>query len=212
VDGDLADWKDAEAIQWDAGSQRVIKAKARRDAANLYLAYDVPDTSPMVNNGTDHQLLFATGDCIDFWLRTDPTSDAKQPVKGDIRLLFSIYQGKPLAVLFEQKAAQKEQPFDFRSPARNIPFDRVEILPGAKVVFKRSLMGYTFEASIPVEEIGHALPDGATIGDAGVIFSDVAGNESLQRSCWSNKSTNITDDIPDEAMLAPDKWGKVMVR
>jgi hypothetical protein len=211
IDGDLADWKADKAVQWDAGSKRIIKAKVSRDADNLYLAYEVPDTTPMINNGPDYQLLFESGDCIDFWLRTDAKNETKSPIRGDIRLMFSVYKGKPVAVLMEQKAAQKKNPFDFRSPARSIPFDRVEILTGAKVVFKRSLMGYTFEASVPVKEIVHKLPGGTTIGDAGVIFSDVDGNESLQRSCWSNKSTNITDDIPDEAMLAPDKWGKVVV-
>jgi hypothetical protein len=211
IDGDLADWKADKAVQWDAGSKRIVKAKVRRDAEHLYFAYEVPDTTPMINNGPDYQLLFESGDCVDFWLRTDAKNETKSPIKGDIRLLFSVYKGKPVAVLFEQKAAQKKNPFDFRSPARNIPFDRVEILSGAKIAFKRSLMGYTFEASVPVKEIGHALPDGATIGDVGVIFSDVDGNESLQRSCWSNKTTNITDDIPDEAVLAPANWGKVVV-
>jgi hypothetical protein len=211
IDGDLADWKGDAAIQWDAGGNRVIKAMARRDEANLYLAYEVPDTTPMINNGPDYQLLFTTGDCLDFWLRTDPKTDAKQPAQGDVRLMLSVYKGKPVAVLFEQKAAQKKQPFGFSSPAETVPFDRVEILPGAKVVFKWTLLGYTCEAAIPLTEIGLTLPAGETIGDAGVCFSDVNGNASVQRSCWSNKETGNTDDYPAESRLMPAKWGKVVM-
>lgn len=211
VDGDIADWKSDEAIQWDAGGNRVIKAMARRDEANLYLAYEVPDTTPMINNGPDYQLLFTTGDCLDFWLRTEPKADAKQPVQGDIRLMLSVYKGKPVAVLFEQKAAQKKQPFGFSSPAETVPFDRVEILPGAKVVFNRTLLGYTCEAAIPLKEIGLPLPAGETIGDVGVCFSDVNGNASTQRSCWSNKETGNTDDYPAESRLIPGNWGKVVL-
>jgi hypothetical protein len=208
------------AIQWDAGGSRMIKVMARRDEANLYLAYDVPDTTPMINNGPDYQLLFTTGDCVDFWLRTDPKTDAKQPAQGDIRLMLSVYKGKPgsgepgrtVAVLFEQKAAQEKQPFGFSSPAETVPFDRVEILAGAKVVFNRTLTGYTCEAAIPIKDIGHPLPAGDTIGDAGVCFSDVNGNASLQRSCWSNKETGNTDDYPAESRLMPGNWGKVVVK
>lgn len=211
VDGDLADWKNDMAIQWEAGAGRAIKAMARRDETNLYLAYEVPDTTPMINNGPDHQLLFTTGDCVDFWLRIGPRADAKQPVQGDMRLMLSVYKGNPVAVLFEQKAAQKKQPFEFRSPAAATRFDRVEILPGAKVVFNRMLLGYTCEAAIPLKEIGHALPAGETIGDAGVCFSDVNGKASIQRSCWSNKETGITDDYPAESRLMPGNWGKVVL-
>ena len=211
IDGDLADWKADEAIEWNAGSKRIIKAMARRDDANLYLAYEVPDTTPMINNGPDYQLLFTTGDCADFWLRTDPKADAGNPLPGDIRLLFSVQKGQPVAVLFEQNAAREKQPFGFSSPAENVPFGRVEILPSAKVVFKRTLLGYTCEASVPLQEIGHSLPVGETIGDAGICFSDVAGNASLQRSCWSNKETGNTDDYPSESRLSPRNWGKVVL-
>ena len=211
IDGALADWKADEAIEWNAGSKRIIKAMARRDDANLYLAYEVPDTTPMINNGPDYQLLFTTGDCADFWLRTDPKADAGNPLPGDIRLLFSVQKGQPVAVLFEQNAAREKQPFGFSSPAENVPFGRVEILPSAKVVFKRTLLGYTCEASVPLQEIGHSLPVGETIGDAGICFSDVAGNASLQRSCWSNKETGNTDDYPCDSRLSPRNWGKVVL-
>jgi hypothetical protein len=211
IDGDLADWKTDAAIEWDAGGKRIIKAMARRDQANLYLAYEVPDTTPMINSGPDHQLLFTTGDSVDFWLRTDPRADGGNPVPGDIRLLLSMHKGKPVAVLYEQKAAREKQPFGFSSPAENVPFDRVEILPGAKVVFSRKLVGYACEAAIPLQEIGHALPAGETIGDAGICFSDVAGNVSLQRSCWSNRETGNTDDYPSESRLTPRNWGKVVL-
>jgi hypothetical protein len=117
-----------------------------------------------------------------------------------------------VAVLFEQKAAQEKQPFGFSSPAETVPFDRVEILAGAKVVFNRTLTGYTCEAAIPIKDIGHPLPAGDTIGDAGVCFSDVNGNASLQRSCWSNKETGNTDDYPAESRLMPGNWGKVVVK
>ena len=32
--------------------------------------------------------------------------------------------------------------------------------------------------------------------------------QTLQRAYWSNKATGITADVPSEAMLTPQLWGK----
>ena len=42
--------------------------------------------------------------------------------------------------------------------------------------------------------------------DIGVLRGD--GMQTTQRVYWSNKGTAITSDVPSEAMLTPNLWGK----
>jgi len=43
-------------------------------------------------------------------------------------------------------------------------------------------------------------------GDIGVLRGD--GAQTLQRVYWNNKATAITSDVPSEAELTPELWGK----
>ena len=56
----------------------------------------------MRNGGADWRSLFISGDCVDLMLQTDPKADPKRrnPAPGDERLLFTLFQDKPVAVLY----------------------------------------------------------------------------------------------------------------
>ena len=45
-----------------------------------------------------------------------------------------------------------------------------------------------------------------TEADLGLLRGN--GFETIQRAYWSNKATAITADVPSEAMLAPQLWGR----
>jgi hypothetical protein len=213
VDGDLKDWDLTKGVSWETGAGQKAAAALRHDGKKLYLAWKVDDTSPMVNAGTDYTLLFKTGDCVDLWLGTDPKAPADRaaPVAGDIRLLFSVMDAKPVAVLYRAVVADTKTPVEFRSPMRVVKIDQVDKLAAAEIKVARDVTGYTLEAAVPLAALG-LVPEKAELrGDIGVILSDAAGARANQRSYLHNKATNIVMDVPDEAMFHVGKWGKVVV-
>jgi len=179
------------------------------DDKNLYAFFSVTDPTPMVNDGNDFQKLFKTGDMVD--IQISPQSNKKsQPQSGDMRLMLGNYQGKAVAVMAKQVDNNKN-PVDshlYRSPVMGITFDTVKKLENAKVVIGKSVTGYTIEASIPLADIGLTAQAGTLVtGDVGIITSDSTGTKDSARIYYYNKDTGLTDDLPGEAILHPDKWG-----
>jgi hypothetical protein len=43
-------------------------------------------------------------------------------------------------------------------------------------------------------------------GDIGVLRGD--GDRTVQRAYWHNKATGLTSDVPSEAELTPQLWGR----
>jgi hypothetical protein len=215
VDANLADAGMGEAVALDAGAGRTAKATLAYDDANLYIAFDVQDDSPMKNGGKDFALLFKTGDACDVMLAADPNADPKRtrPAKGDLRLLFSEMEGKPLCVLYEPAVREGDkQPRQFSSPTGSEPFERVVVVKEAQVAIQRTQKGYALEAAVPLKAIGFAPKPGTmTRGDVGVIFSDPGGSRNVLRAYYANKDTAIVNDIPSEVRLTPDKWGVLRI-
>jgi len=215
VDGDLGEWDRSWAAIIDAGAGRIARAALAYDEENLYAAFYVQDDSPMRNGGKEFAMLFKTGDACDLFLGTDPLADPKRtkPVAGDIRLLFSSMEDKPVCVLYEPFARGGEQaPRLFTSPTGVESFDRVELLKAAKVAIRRTSEGYTLEAAVPLSAIGFApQPSASYKGDLGVIWSDEGGSRNVLRACYFNKDTAIVNDIPTEARLQPGNWGQIVV-
>jgi hypothetical protein len=221
IDGDLTEWDLKKGVSWETGPGRQASAALRHDGKKLYLAWKVDDTNPMVNFGDDYTLLFKSGDCVDLWLGTDPKAPADRgnPVPGDIRLLFSVMEGKPgsgepgrtVAVLYRAVVPGTKTPVEFRSPARVVRIDQVEKLADAEIKVTRDVTGYTLEAAVPLAALGLAPEKAELRGDIGVVLSDAAGARANQRSYFYNKASNIVMDIPEEAMFHVGKWGKVVV-
>ena len=99
---DLGDWSLSAGVAMDGGNGRAAEVALGRDAQKLYLAYQVHERRPMQNGGADWQTLFATGDCVDLMLATDLKADPnrRSAAPGDLRLLFTLFQGRPVAVLY----------------------------------------------------------------------------------------------------------------
>jgi hypothetical protein len=155
--------------------------------------------------------MFITGDCVDLMLRTDAAATAGAPVKGDLRLLFTVKGGKPLAVLYEPVSpdAPKAERGGFSSPWRVVQMDRVRSVE-VPVTLKLIPGGYAVTAAVPLSLLGTESLKGKVLrGDFGVLGSDSAGQECTSRNYWSNKNTNNTNDIPDEVMLTPALWGEL---
>jgi hypothetical protein len=210
VDGDLSDWKMPDGATLDGGNGHTAEVALGRDAANLYLAYRVHEPNPMRNGGSDWQTLFTTGDCVDLMLQTDPKADPhrRAAAAGDERLLFSEFQGQPIAVLYRPVAPGAGTPVSLSTAS----FDEIIKLDSAKVAIQRDATHgfYTLEASVPLKDI-HLDPKSAddVRGDVGVVYADDSGHSRSQRLYYYNQQTAMVNDLPTEARLQPDQWGKI---
>ena len=211
IDGDLSDWDLNNGASLDGGNGKTADVALGRDANNLYLAYRVHEPNgPMRNGGADWRSLFVSGDCVDLMLQTDPKADPHRhaAVTGDERLLFSIFQGKPIAVLYRPVAAGITSPVALAS-AR---IDQVIRLDSARIGIKGdpSHNIYAVEASVPLKDLGlnpKAMDD--LRGDEGVIFADETGRSRSLRLYYYNHQTQMVDDLATEATLQPNEWGKI---
>ncbi len=193
----------------DAGSK--FRFALGHDRENLYLAYDVTADRPFQNNGQIMKQMFNTGDSVDLMFGVNPSADPHRKAgPGDNRLLLTLRDGKPLAVLYKQVDPKRTWPVAFVSPSRAIYFGNVIELPDLKMAVTRSQTGYVLTASVPLATLGINPDSAATylIGDVGVIFGSESGNGARLRLYWANKATAITSDIPSEAALMPENWGR----
>ena len=216
IDGDLSDWNLNNGASLDGGNGRTADIALGRDAQNLYLAYRVHEpTPPMRNGGADWRSLFISGDCVDLMLQSDPKADPHRRTTspGDERLLVSVFQGKPIAVLYRPSVSGAMGP-GTPSPVNlaSARIDQIVRLDAARVAIKRDEAHklYTVEVSAALRDLNL---DPKTIdqvrGDAGVIFADNTGGSRSLRLYYYNHDTAIVDDLATEATLQPNDWGEI---
>jgi len=212
VDGDLKEWTGAPVAKWDQNGKFPVTVWSSRDEQNLYLAYQVEDVSPFVNQGRQWSTLFATGDTVDFQFATDADANPKRnaPVPGDKRVMIAPFEDKPTVVLFEHRKPGGTHPIEFTSPWRGEKVDHVEQLTDAKVAVQRHRGSYVVEVMLPLDKLGWKIEPGTIYrSDFGVTFGDPEGKETQLRSYWANPATMLVDDIPGEIMLHPAMWGEI---
>ncbi|MBI3882335.1 MAG: hypothetical protein HY301_20040, partial [Verrucomicrobia bacterium] len=220
VDGKLDDWSGA---QWAVIDKRGVKAWFNSDSkpydvsaalcvaeGKLFAAFRTGDQILLKNSGELPNALFKTGGALDLMLGTDANADPKRtsPVAGDLRLLVTQVEGKPRALIYRAVIAgtRERDRVPFASPWRTIYFDRVEDV--SRSVTLADADG-NFEFAIPLAALGLRAEAGANFrGDVGVLRG--SGGQTLQRIYWSNKATGITADVPSEAVLTPQLWGRMV--
>ena len=212
IDGDLSDWNLDRGVSLRAGDGRAAEVALGRDARYLYLAYKIHEPKPLRNGGADWQTLFASGDCADLTLATDPAADPhrRAAAPGDLRLLLSVFQGQPIAVLYRPVVPGTGSPVSI-STAR---IDRVVRLDSAKISLRRdAAQGLaTLEAAIPLADLGIDAKRTADLyGDVGVIFADQSGRSRSLRLYYYNRHTEMVSDVPTEATLQPSQWGTLLL-
>ncbi len=216
VDGKLDDWagsdwasidKSGVAANFDSNSKPYDVAGAVTIAGDrLYAAWRTGDANLLRNTGEVSNAPFKTGGALDLMLGANPAADAKRPnpVEGDARLLITQVKGKTLAMLYRAVVPGTKEPVPFSSPWRTINIDRVDDISD-KVQFASADGNY--EISIPIAALNLKADAGQSIkGDIGILRGN--GFQTLQRVYWSNKATGITADVPSEAQLTPQLWGK----
>lgn len=213
VDGKIDEWKSADWVDIDkSGVKAYFNANTKPyDVTGavsiaedrLYAAWKTGAETPLKNSGEMPLAPFKTGDALDLML--GPGGDRKKPIAGDMRLLVTIVNKKPIAMLYRPvvPGTKDADKVPFSSPWRTITFDKVEDV-SSLIEFAESDGNY--EISIPLASLGIKPTSGAKIkGDIGVLRGN--GNETTARVYWHNKATGIVSDVPDEAMLNPALWG-----
>ena len=207
-------WGEGRQAKWSFDGNSGAKATWSYDDTHLYVAFDsVKDATPMINGGKDWRQLFKTGDSVVFDIRTNPDEESDEVKPGDLRLLFSVFDGKPLAVLYRYRVPGTRDPVEFSSGLGTTHVDEVRILKEANVAFDRRADGYTARAAIPLADLEWAIEPGKSYpGDFGVIYSDRAGQANVLRMFWANPVTSFVNDMSLEAMIEPRFWGRFEVK
>ncbi len=199
-------------VTLNGGDGRAAQVVLGRDANNLYLSYKVSEKNPMRNGGSDWQMLFTTGDCVDLMLQSDSNANPnrRDAAAGDERLLFSMFQDKPVAVLYRPVVPGASSPVRLANAA----FDQLTKLDSAQVAIQRDANGgfYTVQATVPLKDLGlESKPAGDLRGDVGVIFADDSGKGRALRLYYYNHHTELVNDLSTEATLQPQEWGKIVM-
>jgi hypothetical protein len=212
IDTTDVEWTTGAAIAWSKSGRFPVSVRAAYDATTLYLAYDVADDSPWVNNGKDWTLLFKSGDSVDLQLGVDTKANPQRsgPVVGDCRLLIAPFQGSTIAVLYQHRLPGAANPMTFTCPWRSEKVDSVTRLEHAAIAVSKQQGRYRLKAAIPLADLGlHDLAGKTLKADVGVIYGDPDGHMNMLRSYWSNQNTGLVNDVPGEIMLTPAAWGSL---
>jgi len=217
VDGQLGDWAGASWVDIDKSGVGAnfnadtkpydITASVSVVGDRLYAAWKTGNSNLLQNSGEIPEAPFKTGGALDLMLATNPQANPKRenPVAGDIRLLITMAKGKPMAVLYRAVVAGTKTPVPFSSPWRTITLDKVENVSDQ---IQLAGKGGNYEISVPLSVLGLQPQVGQALrGDIGILRGD--GNQTTARIYWSNKATGITADVPSEAQLTPQLWGRV---
>ena len=218
IDGDDSDWPTGGAtIDLDstkAGDTPDLSLRMYADGHKLYLCYRIRNHGPMKNTGSDWHTYYKTGAAVDLQLGTDPAApaDRRHPVAGDQRLLMTVVNGKPVAVLYRSivPGAPRDQAWETSTDVAKVGFDQVERVTDAELSCRDTGNEYVYEAAIPLARLGLNPETAKRLKlDWGILESGQAGTEVLQRIYWANKATAIISDVAEEGTLHPDLWGWV---
>lgn len=206
-----ADFKGAETASFKKLEETPVRAAVAWDATNLYLAWDVRDSTPWINGAETPESMYLGGDTVDFQLGTDPQADPAraQAVLGDLRLSIGDFKGQPTAVIYRPVSVEKA-PMTFSSGViKSYVVENVQVLKNTDIKVSKRDDHYLVEAAIPLTALGltpEAQPQ-TLRGDFGVTYGDSAGKRTRLRNHWSNQHTGLVDDAVFELMPEPKNWG-----
>jgi sugar lactone lactonase YvrE len=199
----------AARVDLDAAGQASVALG--HDAERLHAVFQVPDASPWKNTSSDWRYAFKGGDALD--VQVGLGGEAKPVQPGDVRIVIAPAANEKGFVAFGMwprvAGGVAKEPQLYKSPVREVPFERVALLPGAECAIEKTGTGYVAKVSVPWKELGLTAPaGGATLrGDVGVLVSDDGGQRTVLRRFLFNQNTAITMDAPTEAEIEPQYWG-----
>lgn len=175
------------------------------DGGDFKGEFTVIDPAQMANSGDDWRMLFKSGGSVNVELGSHNTLPIRP---GDVRLLFGMFQGKPVCVAYRYKVDSGAEVREFTSPISKVAVDKVEMLKSAKIEIDRKGDGYTLKFSIPANELP-VLANPVVYGDVGVIYSDADGRINRYNLYRYSPVKGATADVPSEIRLSPQYFQKL---
>ena len=200
--------------KWNFDGRHAAKATLSFDDKFLYLGFrEVLDNTPLINKGPDATRLFKTGDACILELRTKPDDESAGIIAGDLRLVLSVFEDKPIAVVYRYKVPGTTKPFEFSSPVTTTRIDVIKVIEGAKFQIRRGTQDYDLTAAVPLNLLGFKPEKGKSYRcDFGIVYSDKNGKTNALRMNWSNLFTSLISDLALESVIDPKRWGWFRVK
>ena len=216
-------WKQGavQAGQYHPAHALSFASKARNfscwfsyDQDNLYLRALLPRFD---NVGTDMHKLFATGEAMVIDLGLNPAADPEreEPAPGDVRLVISRFEDKPVALLYRYRVPGALEPVEFISPTGKTTVDEILTIPQAVISadpYDDRNTGSFIEvkAQIPwksiVGDFPAPKPDSSLRGDIGMVLTSGAATNVAQWNTWTGAPVIIGDSAL-EGRVIPREWG-----
>jgi hypothetical protein len=205
-----ADFAKSEFVRFEKGPDTAVEVGCAWDAENLYVGWQVKDSSPWVNGATAPEFLYATGDTVDLQIGLGEAANPKrtEPALGDLRVSIGNFKGEPKVVGY-RKVSEKKQPKAFSSGVvANYPMDWVGELKAKELKVTTTKDGYTVEVALPWSELGRCPKSGESVKlDFGATYGDPNGLDTMLRNHWSNQRTGMVNDEVFELKMEPGFWG-----
>ena len=212
-------WGDRPVDLYDNNDQLLAKVYLGYDATRIYARFEVKTPHPFVNRADDPALIFKRGDAVGLYFGFP--GERKQPAGTDVRILATVFQGKPAVAALIAQSDQLRQPYEYYTSAGGRwKFDFAGLLPDSEARFTPTADGYTLEFAVP----RRYLPDygwkpGNRIAfEAEVLLSGngVRGLQTISRNHLftprSAVQAKMVDDIPSEARSYPEYFGTAVIR
>lgn len=198
----------SEFADWRYDEDHVASASWTWDKNNLYVLFRrVTDSTPMINRGEDPLRLFKPGDALLFELATRPGRNGDPLGSDKIRLVFSVYHGKPVAVLYRYGVISDKDIQRYESPTGAVMV-QVRRLETATIRLDRNTDAYQLLVTVPLQEINFDPKPGlAYQGDFGVVYANSEGTDNSLRMYWANRRSGLVSDLAGEANIDPSQWG-----
>ncbi len=172
--------------------------------------------------------LLTKATAVEIALGTDLEADPgrTEPAAGDIRVLVSTFEDKPLAIVYQAVAEDSDQGLIIDSEWRQVAIGSITEI-GDRVQVGQS--GAAWEVSLPLEALGIEASVGKEIrGDFGIRWhpyrvldasgkrlrvaegtTGIAGHQERTRESiyWHNQATGFVPDAAGEAAFTPQLWG-----
>lgn len=216
--------KSSGSIDWDKithteniarmGLEEKATTRVCWDKDAFYVNFDICDKSPWMNGANDLRYLFKGGDVVDVCIRPSMDVDNTNAVQGDVRFIGGFFKERNTVLEMREKsvAGLEVENFTYSSPVSTFVFEYVKEAKKVSLNVHPIKDKVNVTMTIPWTEIGLIPKAGLRFrGDLGIILSNSEGNANTARVYWSNKNTNLVNDIPHEAKLEPVRWAEIVL-